>query len=119
MCCDVYVFSNLSLYVQLAVRGRLCTQCTEINNLYCLQSYHRTRTIGFSSLTRHTGRFLSKPTKFFSVHCVYISKNADMICVDLNNDLCCTSLEVVEVWLNLLTIFNIIISIQHNAYVHT
>ena len=39
--------------------------------------------------------------------------------VDLNNDLCCTTLEVAEVWLNLLTIFNIIISIQHNAYVHT
>jgi len=24
MCCDVYVFSNLSVYVQLAVRGKLC-----------------------------------------------------------------------------------------------
>jgi hypothetical protein len=38
-------------------------QCTKINNLYCPQSYHRTRTTGFSSLTRQTCRFLSKPIK--------------------------------------------------------
>jgi hypothetical protein len=110
------------------------TQCTEIKPLYCLQSYHRTRTTGFSSLTRQTGRFLSKPTKFSFVPQEEFPDAGWLICienmyvnaqvriwsgVDINNDLCCTSLEIAEVWLILLTIFNIIISIQHNAYVHT